>query len=86
MFETNKKRLKSSRGMSAYDSVTVSSAKELTSVSMRYSHRGTERVPPCLGLCTVPTISSRARIRDSSCVMVCMVIFRGTVMCYQGRK
>ena len=36
-FETNKKRLKSSRGMFAYDSITVSSAWELTSVSMHYS-------------------------------------------------
>ena len=34
MFETNKKRLKSSRGMFAYDSITVSSAWELISVSM----------------------------------------------------
>ena len=37
MFEINKKRLKSSRGMFAYDSITVSSAWELTSVSTRYS-------------------------------------------------
>ena len=36
-FETSKKRLQSSRGMFAYDSITVSSAWELTSVSMRYS-------------------------------------------------
>ena len=36
-FETNKKRLKSSRGMFAYDLITVSSAWELISVSMRYS-------------------------------------------------
>ena len=41
-FETNKKRLTSSRGMSRYDSITVSSAWELTSVSMCYSQR--ERV------------------------------------------
>ena len=36
-FETSKKRLKSSRGMFEYDSITVSSAWELTSVYMRYS-------------------------------------------------
>ena len=36
MFETSKKRLKASRGMFAYDSITVSSAWELRSVSMRY--------------------------------------------------
>ena len=36
-FETSKKRLKSSRGVFAYDSITVSSAWELTSKSMRYS-------------------------------------------------
>ena len=36
-FEIIKKRFKSSRGMFAYDSITVSSAWELTSVSMRYS-------------------------------------------------
>ena len=36
-FETSKKRLKSSKGVFAYDSITVSSAWELTSVSMRYS-------------------------------------------------
>ena len=32
MFETDKKRLKSSRGMFEYDSITVSYARELTSV------------------------------------------------------
>ena len=37
MFETNKKRLKSSRGMFAYDSITVSPAWELILVSMCYS-------------------------------------------------
>ena len=37
MSETSKKRLKSSRAMFAYDSITVSYASELTSVSMRYS-------------------------------------------------
>ena len=38
-FETiySKKRPKSSRGMFAYDSISVSYARELTSVSMRYS-------------------------------------------------
>ena len=36
-FETSKKRLKSSRGKFAYDSIIVSSAWELTSVSMHYS-------------------------------------------------
>ena len=36
-FETSRKRLMSSRGMFRYDSITVSSAWELTSVSMRYS-------------------------------------------------
>ena len=36
-FETSKKRLKSSRGMFAYNSITVSSAWELISVSMCYS-------------------------------------------------
>ena len=36
-FETSKKRRKSSTGMFAYDSIIVSSAWELTSVSMRYS-------------------------------------------------
>ena len=40
MFETSKKRLKSSRGMFAYDSITVSSAWELISVSMCYSMGG----------------------------------------------
>ena len=39
-FETSKKRLKSSRGMFKYDSMTVSSAWELISVSMRYSQGG----------------------------------------------
>ena len=39
-FETSKKWLKSSRGMFAYDSITVLSAWELTSVSMRYSQGG----------------------------------------------
>ena len=37
MFETSKKRLKSSRGMFAYDSITVLYARDLTSVSMCYS-------------------------------------------------
>ena len=37
MFETDKKRLKSSRGMFPYDSITVSSPWELISVSMCYS-------------------------------------------------
>ena len=36
-FKTSRKRLMSSRGMFTYDSITVSSAWELTSVSMRYS-------------------------------------------------
>ena len=36
-FETSKKRLKSSKGMFTYDSITVSYARELTLVSMRYS-------------------------------------------------
>ena len=36
-FETNKKRLKSSRGMFAYDSITVSPAWELILVSLCYS-------------------------------------------------
>ena len=36
-FETSKKRLKSSSGVFGYDSMTVSSAWELTSVYMRYS-------------------------------------------------
>ena len=81
-FETNKKRLKSSRGMFAYNSITVSSAWELISVSMCYS-QGNGANTPCLGLCTVRTISSSldVSIRDSSFV-VCLVIFRGTVMCY----
>ena len=39
------------------DSITVSSACELTSVSMRYS-QGKELIPPCLGLLTVPTCQS----------------------------
>ena len=36
-FETSKNRLTSPRGMFGYDSITVLSAWELTSVSMRYS-------------------------------------------------
>ena len=36
-FETSKKRLESSRGMFGYDSITVSSAWELISVSMCYA-------------------------------------------------
>ena len=43
----------SSRGMLTYDSTTVSSAWELTSVSMRYSH-GDGVNTSLLGLCTVP--------------------------------
>ena len=46
---------------------------------------GTELIPPYLGSRTVPTISSSVRIREYSYV-VCIFIFRGTVMCYQGRK
>ena len=74
-FETNKKRLKSSRGMFAYNSITVSSAWELISVSMW------DLIP------LVRTISSflDVSMRDSSCV-VCLVIFRGKVMCYLGRR
>ena len=92
-FEASKKRLKSSRGMFTYDSIAVSSAWELTSVSMRYSQG--EGVNTSLSrLCTVPTISIinsvslyslRIVVPFLSCV-VCMVIFRGTVMCFQGRK
>ena len=53
-FETSRKRLKSSRGMFRYDSITVSSAWELHQY-LCVTHRGTELIPPCLGLCTVPT-------------------------------
>ena len=57
MFETSKKRRnKSSRGMFAYDSITVSSAWELISVSMCYSQG---YGAPCLGLCSVHTSSVR---------------------------
>ena len=48
----------SSRGMFRYDFITVSSARELTSVSMRYSQGG-------LGLCTVRTISIALCVRWS---------------------
>ena len=44
--------------MFAYDSIIVSSTWELISVSMCYS-QGAELIPPCLGLCTVPTSSAR---------------------------
>ena len=55
--------------MFEYDSITVSYARELTLVSMRYSQGGGDLIPPCLGLCTVPTSSSSldVSIRDSVC-------------------
>ena len=46
------------RWVFAYDSITVSSAWELISVSMCYSQGGIVNTP-CLGLCTVPTSSVR---------------------------
>ena len=71
----------------AYDSITVSSAWELTSVSMLYSqgdgvNTSLSRLMYCTHeLCSFLDVS----MRDSSCV-VCMVLFRCTVMCYQERK
>ena len=62
----------SSRGMFRYDSITVSCARELASVSMRYSQGG-------LGLCTVRTISIGLCVRWSfrsvpvSCVQLSSV-------------
>ena len=67
----------SSRGMLSYDSITVSSAWELTSVSMRYSQG--EGVNTSLSrITTVPTswctsVSPSVGI-DSSCVVVVVVV------------
>ena len=71
-FDTSKKWLKPSRGMFAYDSITVSSAWELVSVSMCYS-QGDGVNTPCLGVCTVPT----------SCVRLCSLVvpFLSCVLC-----
>ena len=54
-FETSKKWLKSSRWMFGYDSITVSSTWELTSVSMRYlQENGVNRTMYCTHeLCSV---------------------------------
>ena len=71
-FEISRKRLMSSRGMFRYDSITVSCARELASVSMRYSQGS-------LGLCTVRTISIGLCVRWSfrsvpvSCVQLSSV-------------
>ena len=70
MFETGKKRLKSSGGMFTYDSITVSSAWELISVSMCNS-QGDGVNTPCLGLCTVPTGSVRLCSVVLRCVRLC---------------
>ena len=40
-----------------YDSITISSTWELTSVSMLYSQRDGVNTSLSIGLCTVPTIS-----------------------------
>ena len=76
----------SSRGMFAYDSITVSSAWELTSVSMRYSqgdgvNTSLSRIMYCSHVYSIVLVFGSV----PSCV-VCMVIFRGTAMRYQGRK
>ena len=72
--------------MFVYDSITVSSAWELTSVSMHYSQgEGVNTSLSRIMYCTHVVSWSDVRIRGSSCV-VCMGIFRGTVMCYQKRK
>ena len=70
-----------------HESITVSSAWESTAVSMRYSqwdgvNTSLSRLMYCTHECR-PCLD--VSIRDSFCV-VSMVIFRGTVMCYQGRK
>ena len=69
-----------------YDSITVSPAWELTSVSMRYSQgEGVNTSLSRLMYCT-HVVCSVVFVGRSFPVWCCMVIFRGTVMCYQGRK
>ena len=71
--------------MLRYDSITVSSALELTAVSMCYSQGdGVNTSLSRIMYCTHVLFWSDVRIRDSSSV-VCMGIFRGTAMCYQER-
>ena len=71
-------------GMFAYDSITVSSAWKLISVSMCYSQGdGVNTSLSRFMYCTHASLD--VSIRGSSCV-VCVFIFRGTVMCYMGRK
>ena len=66
------------------DSITVSSTWELTSVSMRYSQGdGVNTSLSRIMYCTHVVSQSDVCIGDLSCM--CMDIFRGTVMCYQGR-
>ena len=68
--------------MFAYDSITVSYARELTSVYMRYSQGdGVNTSMSRVMYCTHVLVFGSVSIRDSSCVM-CMVIFHGTIICY----
>ena len=78
-----------SRGIFAYDSITVSSAWELTSVPMRYSqgegiNTSLSRIMYCTYESYIVSVLCIVVVPFPSCV-VCIVIFRGTVMCYQGR-
>ena len=68
----------------AYDSITVLSVWELISVSMRHSQGDGVNTSMSRSMCCTHA-SLDVSIRDSSCV-VCVVIFRGMVMCYLGRK
>ena len=71
--------------MFEYDSIAVLYARELTSVSMRYSQGDGFNTSLSRSMyCTYASLLLDVSIRDSSCM--CVVIFRGTVMCYLGRK
>ena len=61
------------------DSITFSSTWELTSVYICVTHRGTELIPPCIGLCTVPMFYSLVCLRVYSIVLYCFT--HGTIMC-----
>ena len=77
------KRLKPPGGMIEYASITVSYAWELISVFMCYAQGdGFDTSLFSYSNCTVPAVSVG---QCSSCYLVCIVIFGGTVMCYPGR-
>ena len=73
--------------MFGYDSITVSYAWELISVSMCYSH-GDGFNTSLSRLCTVPTTYLLVLYTEclDLCIVFGIVVFGGMVMCYPGRR